>query len=437
MALSDLGHECVFACEIDDALRRLYEENFKVVPEGDIRSISVEEIPPHEILTAGFPCQPFSKAGEQEGFECPQWGDLFEFVIRVIEANRPEYFILENVPNIKRHNGGETWKAILTKLRTPEWGYEVRTGKLSPHDFGIPQIRERVFLVGSLNGLQGFRWPEGNGKKPSLGRLLSRKVVKERSLPEHYIEVLDVWQDFLDRFPSDRKLPSFPIWSMEFGATYPFEETTPYVLLQSSAGRKKLRECFGSHGTPLAGLSKEPLLEAVPSYARTRQTRFPKWKRRFIRQNRELCEDLLPWINDWIPKILPFPASLQKLEWNYKGGERVIWKHVIQIRASGVRVKRPTTAPSLVAMTNTQIPIVGGSRDKIRFMTMRECARLQSMGGLKHLPASETRAVKALGNAVNVEVVKRLAQNLLEANASNSKADDETSNSPFVTEFNE
>jgi DNA (cytosine-5)-methyltransferase 1 len=415
LALASLGHECVFASEIDEGLRDLYEDNFGIRPAGDIRTVDVQAIPPHDILCAGFPCQPFSKAGEQQGFDCPRWGDLFQFVLDTIDVHRPDFFILENVPNITKHDRGRTWTAIVEKLREPEWGYEVNPhGRLSPHQFGIPQIRDRIFIVGSRRGLDGFVWPKPTGKVPSLGKVLSRKPVTDRQLPSHYIDCLDTWQEFLDSYPKDKKLPSFPIWSMEFGATYPFEATTPYALLQSAGGREKLSMALGSHGVSLqAAATDEEILEMLPSYARTKEDEFPMWKQQFIRQNRELYGSLKPWIDGWIPKILSFAPSLQKLEWNFQGGERNIWKHVIQMRASGVRVKRPTTAPSLIAMTSTQIPIVGRSRETKRFMTMKEAARLQSMHGLKCLPNSEGLACQALGNAVNVEVVRRVAAALL------------------------
>src|SRR5713101_2195627 len=119
----------------------------------------------------------------------------------------------------------------------------------------------------------------------------------------------------------DEELPSFPIWTMEFGATYPYEDLTPYAL-----GGRRLRQFTGSHGFPLGDV---PLRERI---------------------------------DPWLPQILPFPASHQKFEWNCKGEKRDIWQFVIQFRASGVRVKRPTTAPSLVAMCTTQIPIIAWER---------------------------------------------------------------------------
>ena len=133
LALKELDHTCVFASEIDEELRNVYKKNFGVRPAGDIRNVSIEDIPAHDILCAGFPCQPFSKAGDQQGFDCLRWGDLFDFVIKTIEYHKPDHFILENVPNIKKHNKGTTWEAILDKLSTPDWGYTVDPdGRLSP-----------------------------------------------------------------------------------------------------------------------------------------------------------------------------------------------------------------------------------------------------------------------------------------------------------------
>jgi DNA (cytosine-5)-methyltransferase 1 len=109
---------------------------------------------------------------------------------------------------------------------------------------------------------------------------------------------------------------------------------------------------------------------------------------------------------------LRFPSSLQKLEWNIQGGHQDLWHYVIQFRASGVRVKRRNTAPSLIAMTDTQVPIIAWER---RYMTPRECARLQSMESLRRLPDKSSQAFAALGNAVNADVVEKVAAALLKS----------------------
>lgn len=112
LALTHLGLTCVFACEVDEDLRKLYENNFDIYPAGDIRKVAVTDIPEHDILCAGFPCQPFSKAGDQQGFNCPKWGDLFDYVLKIIEYHKPKYIMLENVPNLEKAD-----KILLKKER--------------------------------------------------------------------------------------------------------------------------------------------------------------------------------------------------------------------------------------------------------------------------------------------------------------------------------
>ena len=153
-ALAQLGHECVFASELDADLADLYFTNFEVKPHGDIRQVDLTEIPDHDILCAGFPCQPFSKAGTQRGFDCPQWGDLFDYIISILRLHKPQFVMIENVPNLIKHNGGKTWANILHRLRLA--GYKVSDGKLSPHHVGVPQVRERAFIVGSRDVLTDF-----------------------------------------------------------------------------------------------------------------------------------------------------------------------------------------------------------------------------------------------------------------------------------------
>lgn len=406
LALDALRHKCVFACDIDEDLTALYKKNFGIQPKGDLRGIKEDCVPAHDILCAGFPCQPFSKAGEQLGTECKLWGDLFSaHVLRILKKHRPKFLLMENVANLERHDGGCTWTAMKQQLESLD--YDVDQRVLSPHHFGVPQIRERLYIVGSRTGLEDFEWPgKDEQTEVTIHSILDENPADAKQLSDRVTDCLDVWQDFLERAPKKVELPSFPIWAMEFGATYPF---TKFDSLRDVPLRT-LRQYRGSFGQTLDRRFYRDIEPRVPSYARGESGVFPRWKQIFIRQNRDFYRQNRKWIDPWIGQLNDFPSSLQKFEWNCKGEIRDLWRYVIQFRASGVRVKRPTTAPSLVAMTTTQVPIIGWER---RYMTPLECSRLQSMDRLRHLPESETKVCKALGNAVNAKVVERIAQALI------------------------
>ncbi len=407
VAMERLGHRCVLACEIDPDLQKLYTLNFGVAPEGDIRSIAPSDIPAHDILCAGFPCQPFSKAGQQAGLACERNGDLASVIIAWVRAARPRYLMLENVPNLLRHDGGRTWRWLSQELRHA--GYSLDAKVISPHEHGVPQIRERLFIVGCRDGLDDFAWPAPSSRPTDVRDVLEAVDGIGHRLAPRVLEALETWDAFLASYPRNRRKPWFPIWAAEFGATYPFSTIAPLAV-----PRDALRSFRGSLGIPIGDGTAEEMALALPPYARTDRL-IPAWKARFIELNRELYEQNRSWIDPWLPRLQGFEHSFQKFEWNFDGSERSLWNTVIQLRGSGIRAKSPNSAPALVAATSSQIPIIAWER---RYMSARERARLQDLGSLSHLPKGQAAATRALGNAVNAKVAELVGRKLVGASHS-------------------
>ncbi len=407
LALDDLGHECVFASEIDDELRKLYKMNFGMSCSGDIRQIDPKNIPSHDILCAGFPCQPFSKAGTQEGLSHPVLGDLYLQILKVVKAHRPSFLILENVPNLKNHGNGRSWEIIKSSLE--EEGYYVDIKEISPHQYGIPQVRYRVYIIASINPLGDISKKLRLGRKPKAINLRSALYTEPpdyRPVASELMEKIEAWQEFLDLIPKNEHIP-LPLWGMEFGANYPYKDTPP-----ASLPEEELREYKGSFGHDLKfASSKEEMIKMLPPYARSELSNFPSWKVKYINNSREFFSKHKELLWAWSKKIETFLPSFQKFEWNCHEKDptqeyRNLRNYVVQVRPSGIRVKRPSTSPALVAMNMTQVPIIMWEN---RYITPSECKRLQSMDDLKFLPESLTRAYSSLGNAVNVVVTRRVA----------------------------
>ena len=183
VAADDLGMRCVFACDIDAEARRAYQHNFGVEPAGDITAIHPNDIPEHDILFAGFPCQPFSIIGPMRGFDDVR-GTLFFNIAETIDAKRPSAFLLENVRQLSTHNRGRTLSRILELLR--ELGYRTDWMILNALDFGLPQKRERTFIVGFRDHSIPFDWPEPVSDTPSL------ETIIEPNVPSRYIASEDI-----------------------------------------------------------------------------------------------------------------------------------------------------------------------------------------------------------------------------------------------------
>ena len=370
-AMEKLGGKCVFASEIDAFCNLQYQKNYGMSSDINIRDKKEEEIPAHDVLCAGFPCQAFSKAGKQAGLEDKTRGTLFFEIVRILKYHRTKYIILENVRNLVSHDNGNTWSIIQSSLK--ELGY--RTTKepliLSPHYFGIPQIRERVIILGKYEPEKVDEPLEidfGKYKKKTDNSIYD-VVTKEKVDESYYITeyekmVLQAWDEFYQGI--NLKVIGFPIWA-------------DYFKYKGSTSD------------------------------------LPKWKAEFITKNKKLYNENKEFINSWLKKynnLKDFAPTHHKMEWQCGTKINSVWEGVIQFRPSGVRIKTPDCFQALVAMV--QIPVIGKYKRKL---TVKEAARLQSFpvdNKKKPFLPDENRqqAYKQFGNSVNVEVIRRAAEEL-------------------------
>lgn len=429
LALSQLGHKCVFASELKEDLRKLYSINFpNTLIAGDITCINPADIPHHDILCGGFPCQPFSQAGNRQGFNDKKGrGTLFDYIIDIVAYHKPKYILLENVSNLKGHDNGNTWRVIQEKL--DKQNYYVKAEILSPHEFGIPQHRKRIYIVcirKDFGSLENFTFPQGGKIVCDVNDIIDQDAKDITPIKEETHHQLKIWQEFIDKtIAYGGTIPTFPIWAMEFGANYDFKAVAPaYQTVEQLVGKK------GKLGQIIKGTTLEECLSQLPNYSQTDKTRvFPVWKIRYIQQNRDFYNEHKSWLKGWMKKVAQFENSHLKMEWNCGvNAYPHIENKIVQFRASGIRVKKPTFVPAL-NLVGTQVPIFPWIElpedmqkreiglTKGRYMTLREAASVQGMQELSfgndEFRLSLTRSYEALGNAVNVEVVKMIAKKLL------------------------
>jgi len=171
------GAKCVFSSEWDKFAQKTYEANFGEIPHGDINKIESKDIPDFDILIGGFPCQPFSSIGKREGFEHPTQGTLFHEIVRILEDKKPLSFLLENVKGLTNHDNGKTFKIILETLEDKYWVYY---RILDSFNFGVPQNRERIYLIGfrkeKFKQKPIFEIPKSNNKVSYINEYLEENM---------------------------------------------------------------------------------------------------------------------------------------------------------------------------------------------------------------------------------------------------------------------
>lgn len=209
----ELGGRCVFSSEIDKFSKITYSANFNKEPDGDITKVNIESIPKFDLLLAGFPCQPFSQAGLQLGFEDTR-GTLFFHIAEIIKHHKPTAVLLENVKRLRTHDKGNTYLVIKKSLEN--LGYQVFSKILAAKDFGVPQIRERIYIVALLNPQSPFVWPNPPLIETRVGDIL------EQNVPEKYTISDKLWTGHKRRKEAHRKAGN------GFGYSL-FTEDSPYT----------------------------------------------------------------------------------------------------------------------------------------------------------------------------------------------------------------
>ena len=396
--------ECVFASELDADLQKLYYKNYGIVAEGDITKIDEKNIPDHDILCAGFPCQPFSLAGSKNGSKCPTSGKLINDILRITKYHSPQFIMLENVPNILTIENGKFWNFIEKSFN--KIGYKLIYKIISPEDIGIPQNRKRVFILGCRDekALNSFKWlSDIKVVKQRLSSLLETNKNNKQLEPEK-MKQLNCWQYLLDEC-NIAHLPSVSIVAPEFKATYP--------LNFQNHSLKDMRQYRGAYGISLKKCqSWNEVMANLPSYTR-KMNRAPDWLLRSIRYSRYLYSKESRFLNRWLLTLDKRYNSWQILEWRGYSEKLSLSKHILQFRASGIRVLKREKIPSLIAMTPTQIPIIGS---EMRYISSTEAAKLQHLHSLPYTLDNETHFFKALGNAVNAKIVELLGRSIMKIN---------------------
>lgn len=396
-AMRSFGGRCVYAVEIDQQAAAVYRRNWGHDPLGDITKDANEyvmNVPPHDVMLAGFPCQPFSKSGAQRGMDETR-GTLFWNIAQIIAQRKPKLVLLENVRNLAGPRHLHEWQVIIETLRDEGYRVSETPAIFSPHLLppergGRPQVRERVFITATHNpkGI-GAGLPVGPVALPSVGidgwdprqewhledLLDDSHNIDGCNLTDYERRWIDAWDEWVQhwrRVTDGRRPPGFPIWA---DAWQDFEDVA---------------NSFGF----------------VPEYRdlMERDPNLPRWKAGHLAKNYSLYADhsewIDPWAKNWDLYTAAFPPSRRKLEWQAQDA-RGLWDTVMHFRPSGIRAKRPTYLPALVAITQTSVI---GPRE--RRLSPRETARLQGLPDWFDFGSQPPAATyRQMGNGVNVGAV--------------------------------
>lgn len=367
-ALNDLGANCILACDIDKDCRINYEENYGIKPVNDIKEIDEHKLPDFDVLCGGFPCQPFSSGGKKKTFRDKR-GGLFDEIMRIVKVKQPKFLFLENVKHILKVSEGEVLKYIEQQIDLH--GYVLQRFQMSPHDYGVPQQRERIYFVCVRKDLytgDPITLSVDDNVTLEVSSITEKRadVDKKYYLKGDVLQVLEAWDEMIQIF--------------EVG------ETLSPTLLIHDAYRRYTDEEYDT---------------------------LAQWRKEYMVKNKRLIDKYRAPFATWYTKhkdLLSKREIYGKLEWQVgKVKENdSIFHYFIQLRQSGIRVKKAHYFPTLVAIS--QIPIYGKEK---RYITPRECARLQSFPDTYKIDENDKHSYKQFGNSVNVKNVKTVIQSTL------------------------
>lgn len=359
-AMKNLGGECVFSADINKECAKTYKNNWNMDSLNDITKLNEKDIPTHDVVCSGFPCQSFSICGNMKGFEDTRGTMIFE-VFRILNHHKSKIVILENVPNLVSHNNGETYKVIINSLDKLGYSTPKEPIIISPQAYGIPQHRPRLFIIGIRKDLIGnvdkYDFNNPKNKETNIFSVLDEKVNPKYNLKEDEFKILSAWDEFIQHIGSDKLTGT--TYSIEFGRTNDYSNETKHKL-------------------------------------------------RPIKRSRELYDEHKEFIDNWLLKwnVRNFPVNMQSLNWSAQNAKS-LWDCLIQYRQNAIRVCKVDYSPCILA--NNKTLVIGKYK---RYITPRECARLQSLPDTFKLHEKDKEAYKQIGNGANVTVIEELTKML-------------------------